>query len=145
MTTSPHAPIVLIEDDANDQEIITAALKELGVPNEVYTFADGNDAMEFLTTTDQTLLIIISDIRMPVLNGLAFRKAIVENEVVRRKAIPFVFLTAAVSQEIVNEAYDLSVQGFFRKPTSYSALKEQLGNILRYWTLSLHPNRLVDI
>lgn len=140
-----HGPIILVDDDPNDCDVIVAAFRELGVPNELRVFAAATDAMDYLLHTDERPLVILCDIRLPVLNGLSFRRKISETERIRRKSIPFVFFTGAVSQELVNEAYDLTVQGFYQKPSSYAELKRQLEHIYLYWRDCLHPNALTGV
>lgn len=135
-----NGPIILVEDDPNDIEVITTAVKELGYPNLVRPIMAAQEALDYLRTTDEKPFIILCDIRMPRINGLAFRKAIMDDETLRKKSIPFVFFTGAVSTDIVNEAYNLQVQGFYEKANSYSVVKDQLSGIMVYWTHCLHPN-----
>ncbi len=52
---------------------------------------------------------------MPIMNGLELRRHIQENEGLRKKSIPFVFLSTAARPKEVEEAYNLTVQGFFVK------------------------------
>jgi len=78
------------------------------------------------------------------MNGLAFRQKIMENAFLRKKSIPFVFYTGLVSQEMVNEAYDMEVQGFYQKAKSYEGVKDQLYSILIYWRQCLHPNKDIE-
>lgn len=136
-----QGPIVVIEDDPNDIEVITTAVIELGYPNPVLPFTDAQEALDYLRTTSDRPFIILCDIRMPRINGLAFRKSILDSEALRKKSIPFVFFTGAVSVNIINEAYDMEVQGFYEKASSYAGVKEQLEAIMVYWTHCLHPNR----
>ena len=77
---------------------------------------------------------------MPLLNGLELRAIINQNEQVRQKAIPFVFLTTTANPGTVRVAYDELVQGFYQKATTQARLKRQLGLIVEYWQTCLHPN-----
>ena len=124
----------------NDMEVITAAIKELGIKNDVKHFFSAEEAYSYLVTTTDHAFVILCDIRMPDTNGLTFRKSIIENEYLKKKSIPFVFFTGAVSQNIINEAYMMDVQGFYRKATNYQELKAQLSAIYIYWRGCLHPN-----
>jgi CheY-like chemotaxis protein len=130
-----------VEDDFNDAEVIVSAIKDLGLPNEIKHMRLATEAYDYLMRTDDKPFIILCDVRMPIMNGLEFRKKIVDTEYLRRKSIPFVFYTVLVSQEIVNEAYDLHVQGFYEKAKSYEGIKDQLHSILTYWKQCIHPNR----
>ncbi len=136
-----QGPIIIVEDDLNDAEVVTAAIREIGIPNEVKTLIGAGEALDYLKTTEDRPFVILCDIRMPVMNGLAFRQKIQEDEYLRKKSIPFIFYTGLVSQEMVNEAYDLNVQGFYQKAKSYEGVKDQLYSILIYWKQCLHPNR----
>jgi len=133
-------PIILIEDDTNDLDVIRAALEENGVKNELKIFTNASGALEYFMITLDLPFIILCDIRLPGMNGLEFRSAINQNEALRKKSIPFIFYTAAVSQQIVNVAYDMTVQGFFEKPDNFDQLKIQLHTIIHYWQKCIHPN-----
>ena len=137
---SSKGPIIIIEDDHNDTDVITAALRDNQVKNELKTFTSASIALQYLSTTSDLPFLILCDIRIPGMNGLEFRKAINEDEFLRKKSIPFVFYTAAVSQQIIDVAYDMTVQGFFEKPPSFDQVKEQLSCIVAYWSKCLHPN-----
>lgn len=139
-----NEPILLVEDDLNDIEVINAALTELNIPHPLQVYYTANEAYTYLLETTQKPFVILSDIRMPAVNGLSFRKMIMENPYLKRKSIPFLFFTGAVSPEIVNEAYLLDVQGFYKKGPSYSKIKEQLAAIFAYWKGCLHPNKPLD-
>lgn len=41
---------------------------------------------------------------------------------------------------LVQTAYDETIQGYFKKPVRYSALKEQIKLIIAYWTECIHPD-----
>ena len=132
-------PIMIIDDDSDDQELLNEILKELKVPNLTRFFDSCKHALDYLLTTIETPLLIISDINLPAMTGLEFCKKIMENESLRLKNIPFVFLTTSNDQKVIAEAYGMSVQGFFVKPTSIGELKNLMRMIIDYWTLSRRP------
>ena len=137
---SKIGPIILVEDDPNDLDVIESALTDIGLTNDIRCFDGAAKAMDYLLKTTEQPFIILCDIRMKGMNGSEFRNAINSDDFLRKKAIPFIFLTAAVSQDIVDEAYDLTVQGFIEKPKVYEHLKKVLQKIMVYWGVSLHPN-----
>jgi CheY-like chemotaxis protein len=137
-------PIIYIDDDEDDQLLLRQAIRQLGVPNQVRCFSDGGEVLTYLRTTPQKPFIILCDLNMPRLNGLELWQLIKQDEYLRTKAIPFVFFTTAASPEAIHQAYQGAVQGFYRKPTSYEKLMEQLNTILTYWRDCLHPNSLRD-
>ena len=62
-------PIIVIEDDSDDQELLVMVFKELGFKNEIIFFEDGEAALDYLIKSDVEPFIILSDINMPKLNG----------------------------------------------------------------------------
>ncbi|MBC7850669.1 MAG: hypothetical protein H7Y31_13090 [Chitinophagaceae bacterium] len=45
-------PIVVIEDDLDDQEILVEIFHKLGYENKIIYFVDGNDALAYLNQSD---------------------------------------------------------------------------------------------
>ena len=133
-------PIIILEDDIDDHEIFTEALNALGVKNELIIFTDATKALDFLLVTPKQPFLILSDINLPGMNGLIFRSVIQQNEYLKSKSIPFIFFTTGTSKQQVKAAYDLTVQGFFIKPSSFIVLQLQLKAIVDYWSSCLHPN-----
>ena len=130
----------MIDDDQEDLDIFSYAFKEINTGNEIVTFCDGIKALEFLKVTEREFLFILCDINMPKLNGLELRQCIYDDVVLRQRSIPFLFLSTADNRIFVDKAYDLSVQGYFRKPAHLDEVKEMLRSIIVYWQYSHHPN-----
>ncbi len=133
-------PIVIIDDDKDDQDILVEVLAGLGVTNNCVVFNDCLSALQYLSTTQEKPFIILCDINLPKMNGLEFRKAIDRDDFLRKKSIPFIFLSTAANKTQVDEAYELAVQGFFIKQPSMKDMEDSLQNILIYWTNCIHPN-----
>src|SRR5688572_1591255 len=115
-------PIIIIEDDPDDQEVLVEIFKELDNKNEILYFGDGVTALEYLTTSTVEPFIILSDINMPKLNGIELREKIQNNEDLRIKCIPYLMFSTTTEQKHVVDAYSRSVQGFFVKPSKYEDL-----------------------
>jgi CheY-like chemotaxis protein len=133
-------PIIIIEDDLDDQDILTDILKELNFKNEVIFFADSVKALEYLAHTDIEPFLVLSDINMPKLNGIELREKVHNNEDLRLKSIPYLFFSTSAEQKHVIDAYSRSIQGFFIKPTSYEKLKNTMRKIVEYWQECESPN-----
>lgn len=133
-------PIIIIEDDIDDQEMLADAFKDLNFINEIIFFGDSLKALEFLTDTEIEPFIIFSDINMPKLTGSELREKVHNNEDLRLKSIPYLFFTTSAEQKAVIEAYSKSIQGFFIKPGSYDSLKRVIKIIVEYWQECVSPN-----
>jgi len=133
--------IVVIEDDSDDQEIFEMIVTELDINNKIKWFSEAQSAFQFLKETNENIFIIFSDINLPGHNGIEFKRAIDADPDLRKKSIPFVFLSTQASQKDVNEAYtQMTVQGFFTKGSNYNEMKAVLKYIFAYWKFSRHPN-----
>ena len=94
-------PLIVIEDDPDDQDMIKRVLTKMELTNELKFFPDGEQALKFLESTLEKPFLIISDINMPLMNGLELKKYIQSNEELKKKCYPFVFLTTTVSSNQV--------------------------------------------
>jgi len=137
---SKAGPIILVEDDADDQELVMEAIAELGFPNKVNCFPNGELVLDYLLSTDDSPFIIFCDINLPILDGLTLKQRIDGTPMLREKSIPFVFVTTTSDPNTVREAYKMTVQGFFVKPNSYRELKSLVNLMLEYWSVCRHPN-----
>jgi CheY-like chemotaxis protein len=134
-------PVVIIEDDEDDQQMLSEIFKNLAYDNEVIFFADGNKALVYLNQTDVTPFLILSDINMPRIDGMALRAMVKQNEKLNVKCIPYLFFTTAADKKFVMDAYSMSVQGFFKKPSSYEKLENTVRIIMEYWKECISPNQ----
>jgi CheY-like chemotaxis protein len=133
-------PIVIVDDDQDDQEIYAEAVKAIGIVNDIRFFDEGQQLLNYLYHTAEKPFIILSDINMPQLNGLQMKEVIQRDEFLRTKGIPFVFISTNAGKETVRQAHALSVQGFFQKPTTMDEIKDMLQKLFDYWELCKHVN-----
>lgn len=134
-------PIILIDDDKEDEELMRDALEHLGIKNQLIHFGDCDSAFDFLQHTTENPLIIISDINLPKKTGIEFKKQLDEDPLLRSKSIPFVFLSTSIDQNSVDIAYkELTVQGFFQKSNSFQDYTTVIKVLIDYWKFCRHPN-----
>jgi len=134
-------PIVMVEDDADDEAIFTEILKELEIPNKIICFHNSSDAFDYLKKTTEQPFIIFSDVNLPGENGIEFKRRIDADKQLRQKSIPFVFYSTSIDRHLVNEAYTkMTVQGFFKKGNSYDEIKRDIRVVVEYWKMCTHPN-----
>lgn len=139
-----NGPIVVIEDDSDDQEILKEIFDNLNYKNPIIYFSDGEDALNYLTETRVKPFLILSDINMPKLSGFELREKIYVNESLNLKCIPYLFFTTTSNQKSVIDAYSQSVQGFFVKPNDFARLQNTIQKIVEYWQECEAPNYTPD-
>ncbi|GAB4039844.1 response regulator [Spirosoma jeollabukense] len=135
-----NGPVIIIEDDLDDQLLLELVFKKLGYLNKVIYFLDGHQALDYLDNTAEVPFLILSDINMPKLNGFALRDKIHMDARLKVKCIPYLFFSTAVSQQMVIDAYSLSVQGFFVKQATMDELEKTIVVIMEYWKRCAAPN-----
>lgn len=136
-----QGPIIVIEDDPDDRDLLAMIFKQLDYPNEVVYFPDGVTALEYLQDDSVYPFIILSDINLPKLNGFELRKMVHTNEQLSLKCIPYLFFSTSVNKKAVYDAYTMSVQGFFLKPDSYDKLLSTIRVIVEYWQECYSPEK----
>jgi CheY-like chemotaxis protein len=138
---SKNGPIIVVEDDPDDQQLFSEIFDGLSYNNPVRIFQDGTEALDYLQNTEEQPFIIFCDVNLPKMNGLELRRKIVSNELLRKKSIPFVFISTSGRRELIDEAYNLTVQGYFIKKDSFPEMTDDISRICTYWTACEHPNK----
>jgi len=108
--------ILVVEDNQTVREMICISLEIEG--HHVLQARDGKDALRQMERITPNL--ILSDIEMPNMDGIEFKKALRANS--RWVAIPFIFLTSYDSQEAVQMGRDLGVEDYLTKPIDAGSL-----------------------
>lgn len=136
--------IILIDDEKYEKQLLEEALKKKNWDVKVEYFTNAQDALAYMRTTKDELFLIISDMNMPKMTGLELKRAIDNDDILKKKAMPFIFASNGTTKEQVAEAYEYRVQGFFKKPLNIEEQAEMFDIILKYWIICRHPNK-VDI
>ncbi|MBC3789392.1 response regulator [Spirosoma utsteinense] len=134
-------PVMVIEDDPDDQYLLLEVFKKLGYTNEVLYFFDGQEALDYLKATNITPFLILSDVNMPRLDGFGLRDQIRIDAGLQLRCIPYLLFSTAVNQQMVINAYSLSAQGFFIKQNTMAELEETISIIMEYWRRCAAPNK----
>lgn len=110
--------VLLVDDDENLLRLMTIRLQGEGY--EVSSAEGGKEALRLLNT--QGFDVVLSDLRMPGLDGLSLFEEIVS----LRRDIPVILMTAHGTIQDAVEATQRGVFGFLTKPIDHEALREQL-------------------
>jgi two-component system chemotaxis sensor kinase CheA len=110
---SSFVPKILVVDD---EQLILDCFKELfaTVGFDVLVASGGEEALKILAANKSEVVLILSDYRMPSMNGFEFREKIPND----CEKIPFVVCSAFVSKEMASKAVDLQIQAFINKPVN---------------------------
>lgn len=135
-----NKPIIIIDDDDDDLDFIKDAFEQLEIENEILVFDDGQKFLTFIRATENRAFFILCDVNMSKINGLDLKKIIYDDDRLRLKCIPFIFMSTSSASAEIMRAYSYGVQGYFVKPQTFEGLKDLLQYIVNYWSHSQHPN-----
>ncbi len=108
--------VLVVEDDADCSEVLATTLGMAGVP--VAVAGHGQEAVELLRNARRPPSLILSDVMMPVMDGIAFCRWKAAEPSLRD--VPIVFLTASGSAR--EELQGLPVKGFLTKPFDFEMI-----------------------
>jgi DNA-binding NtrC family response regulator len=115
--------ILVVDDEENAREALSKILVHDGY--DVSSAANGVEALNYLRSRDADL--IITDINMPEMNGLAFLRELIRN----RPESNVIMLTAYGEVESYLEAMNLGAFEYINKPIRYDELKKVINKILK--------------
>ncbi len=139
-----YGPVIIVEDDEDDREIMEKVFVEMATSFERKYFTNAQEVLNYLITTTVQPFLIISDVNLPGMDGPQFKLTLNKNENLRKKSIPFVFLTTSATRDAVEKAYEMMVQGYFEKPNKSRDMRMLFILILEYWQVCIHPNTIED-
>jgi CheY-like chemotaxis protein len=118
--TGSCADVLLVEDEADDAELLTRALNALRPGTSVAVAADGVEALQRLFNEDAEAALqpklIVLDLRLPRLDGMQVLRCI--NADARTAKIPVVVLSGTCSPEDVGASRSYGAKACMRKPHS---------------------------
>lgn len=132
--------ILIVEDDPNDAELITRALRKHNLANKLVLLKDGAEALDFLfgegsfaQMDDGKPRVILLDLKLPKVNGIEVLRRIKSEE--RTKKIPVVILTSSREERDLKDAYDLGVNSYVTKPIQFDEFAKVVSELGMYWLL----------
>ena len=141
--------ILLVEDNANDEELTLRALRKSNIANEVFVARDGQEALDYLFGTGSRAghgpatmpAVVLLDLKLPKLNGIDVLHRIRADP--RTKLIPVVVLTSSSEDEDMVRSYQSGANSYVRKPIEFSAFANAVTQLGMYWVLinQIPPSR----
>ena len=106
--------LLIVDDDSDDRQLFIEAVKEFDPGITCFTASDGQQALEFLHTTDSLPDFIFLDLRMPRFNGKRCLLELKKDEQLRN--IPVIIYTTSREVEESSELKELGAVYFISKP-----------------------------
>ncbi|HLL74143.1 MAG TPA: response regulator [Pyrinomonadaceae bacterium] len=119
--------ILLAEDDEDNRDILRTLLDIRGF--DVVEAADGQQAVELARTARPDLILM--DLKMPVLNGLAAARAIRLRPEPHLRAVPIVALSAYHPSQHGAVAFAAGCDDYVLKPINHEQLERVIEKLLQ--------------
>jgi signal transduction histidine kinase len=132
----PHLPTILVAEDSPGQ--LRLIVDSLSDSYNLLLAHNGIQALEKLTCHAATVRLILSDVKMPEMDGLEFCQRVFEDERYRR--IPFIFLTAYYNEPEQLKGIQLGATDYLQKPFNEQILREKI----THWIARREHERLLD-
>ncbi len=116
--------ILIVEDNPEIRQYLSESLR-----GEYRLLEAENGQIGWELATDQTPDLVISDIAMPVLDGIQLSKKLKGD--IRTSHIPIILLTARNSEAYQRQGFETGADAYLVKPFNLDLLKIQIQNLIR--------------
>jgi two-component system response regulator len=133
--------VLLVEDNADDEELTLRAFKKNGIANAIDVVRDGAEALDYLFARGAYASranapmpeVVLLDLKLPKVDGIEVLRQMRSSE--RTRLVPVVLLTASVEQEDRLRGYSLGANSFVRKPVDFDQFVDAVRQLGLYWLI----------
>jgi len=135
--TSP--PLLLVEDDVNEVELMLEAFEASGITQPVRVLRDGEEAIAYLegrgAYADRRAhplpCLIFLDLKLPKKSGLEVVEWVKSQAGLKR--IPVVIVSSSRAPDDVDRAYQAGANSYLGKPVIFKDFVEMIRASGKYW------------
>src|SRR5882724_10977770 len=133
--------IVLVEDNANDEELTLRAFRKTNITNRVVVVRDGVEALDYFFARGahagrrptEVAQLVLLDLKLPKIDGLGVLRALRADA--RTRLIPIVVLTSSGEDQDMVSSYGLGANSYVRKPVNFTEFVDAVHQLSRYWLM----------
>lgn len=136
--------IVLVEDNANDEELTLRAFRKSNIANRIVVVRDGAEALDYFflrgahagRLPSEVAQLVLLDLKLPKIDGLDVLRALRADD--RTRLIPIVVLTSSAEDRDLLRCYGLGANSYVRKPVDFTQFVEAVRQLGLYWLVINH-------
>ena len=134
--------ILLVEDDANDEELTCRVLRKEALLTDIVVARDGAAALDYIfgrgayegrDVLDQPVVILL-DLNLPKIGGLDVLKAIRADP--RTQIVPVVIMTSSREDADLLRGYELGANSYVVKPVQFDEFSATVKQLGLYWLVA---------
>jgi two-component system response regulator len=131
--------ILLVEDNASDEELTLRAFKKSNIGNEIVVTRDGAMALDYLFARGaygerdpkEVPQVVLLDLNLPKIGGLDVLRAIRADP--RTKLLPVVILTSSNENKDLLGGYEMGANSYIVKPVDFTQFADAVRQLGLYW------------
>lgn len=139
MNAIEHRPILLVEDNPDDEMLTKRAFRKNNIDNPVVVARDGVEALDYMFQRGAFALdhdwtmpsLILLDLNLPRVNGLDVLKHLRSEENTRNVAV--VVLTTSTEDVDLLKSYNLGANSYVREPVEFEMFIDTVKQLSAYW------------
>lgn len=126
--------ILIIDDQTTGRTILQQVIQQIGDNLDVTAFGNPQEALDWINQHDPDL--IITDYRMPEMNGVEFIRAVRQKP--HCENVPIMMITVVSEKEVRYEALDAGATAFLTRPIDQIECRTSCRNLLK-----MHEQHLI--
>jgi CheY-like chemotaxis protein len=131
-SASSAVRVLVVEDNADDRELLLRQLRKAGMADHVKFISDGKEALAFLTSAEPEpqvtpLIALFLDLNLPSLSGLDLLRALRQES--RYQATHVVVMTSSNNPKDLEECRRLNVTHYVSKPITFDAFSKAVADV----------------
>ena len=137
-------PILIVDDSADDVELMREALAEFKLANPVDVARDGEEALHYLRRDGAFAsrppvdpAVVLLDLKMPKVDGMDVLRAARADA--RLRPIPMVMVTSSREEQDLVRSYELGVNAYVVKPVDFSSFADAVRRLGAFWAVLNEP------
>lgn len=139
-----HKWVLLVEDDANDADLVRQVLGKSRTDVEVVHVTDGADALNCLYQRETFALsnkgppsLVLLDLKTPRVDGFAVLEQMKRDNSL--KAIPVAVFTSSQEEADIARSYHLGTNAYVVKPVNFEQYTDAVEAMERFWMCVNEP------
>ena len=138
-TPIDRRPVLLIEDNPDDQLLTQIAFEKGHVANELIAVGTGELGLDYLfrrgvyadRPADKAPAVVLLDVNLPGINGFQVLETVRAHPVARVQ--PIIMLTSSDRDDDIMRAYGSGVNAYMRKPVDVDAFVKAIVQMNLFW------------
>ena len=133
--------ILLVEDNADDEELILYAFANSNLANSIRIAHDGAEALEILFAEGKATYpkLVLLDLKLPKVDGLEVLRQVKSHP--QTRTIPVIVISSSRAEQDLVRSYQLNANGYVIKPIDFAQFAEAVQQLGIFWLLVNQPSQ----